>query len=308
MSRFYRALQEASRTVPDLAEKAGVADVESGKPEAQSPETQAPAIPPAGASAGEARTVSEDRLPARPGAVYLSAFSSIPSRLVLDRAAPLIPHAVDAAVVEYYRRLRAKLIQEQERKPFRSLLVTSPLPQDGKSVTSLNLALSFGMLPNYRVLLVDGDLRKGRLEKLLGIGEHPGLNNLIEGSAELEDVVLKCDEIPVHFMVRGSARTPPAELLHSSRLVPQLRRMQEYFSLVIVDSPPVNLVADAQLLATGCDAVLLVGRAFATTRKALQKAVQDLSPYRVIGTVLNRGMRVDLSRYYYYEEPTGAKK
>jgi capsular exopolysaccharide synthesis family protein len=145
---------------------------------------------------------------------------------------------------------------------------------------------------------VDGDLRKGTLGMLLGIADHPGLNNLIEGSAELEDVVLKCDEIPVYFMTRGSAATPPAELLHSSRLLPQLRKMTEHFSLVIIDTPPVNLVADAQLLATGCDAVLLVARAFATTRKALQKAVQELSPYRVIGTVLNRGMRADLYRHY----------
>jgi len=68
--------------------------------------------------------------------------------------------------------------------------------------------------------------------------------------------------------------------------------------LVLMDSPPVNLVADAQLLAAGCDAVLLVARAFATTRKALEKAVQDLSPFRVIGTVLNRGMRADLYRHY----------
>jgi capsular exopolysaccharide synthesis family protein len=301
MSRFYRALQEAS---PDLREKAGLGEFEGAKvggEAAQVPDYGGTvgAISPADTSVGETHSGANERTQVlRPAAGSRSGSLGIPAGVVLDQAAPLIPHAMDGAVVEYYRRLRAKIIQEQERKPFRSLVVTSPAPQDGKSLTVLNLALSFGMLPEYRVLLVDGDLRKGSVGKWLGVGDHPGLNNLIEGSAELEDVVLKCDEIPFCFMVRGSAATPPAELLHSSRLIPQLRKMTEHFSLVLVDSPPVNLVADAQQLAAGCDAVLLVARAFATTRKALQKAVQDLSPFRVIGTVLNRGMRADLYRHY----------
>jgi capsular exopolysaccharide synthesis family protein len=300
MSRFYRALQEASRSVPDLTEKGELGEFESARlgTEGVPVPDSADAIALADAPPGETHAGSEERAGVLPVDGSRNGSLGVPARILLDKAAPLIPHAVDGAVIEYYRRLRAKIIQEQERKPFRSLVVTSPAPEDGKSVTAFNLALSFGMLPSYRVLLVDGDLRKGRLGKWLGTGDHPGLNNLIEGSAELEDVVLKCDEIPVYFMVCGSATTPPAELLHSPRLVPQLRKMTEHFSLVLVDSPPVNLVADAQLLATGCDAVLLVARAFATSRKALQKAVQDLSPYRVIGTVLNRGMRADLYRYY----------
>jgi len=300
MSRFYRALQEAR---PDLVDKAGAGEVESDKPavdsvrELQAAEV-AETIAPAEVSAGHTQAAAKERTQVPRAAESRSDLPGIPAGVMLDQAAPLIPHAVDQAVIEYYRRLRAKIIQEQERKPFRSLVVTSPSPQDGKSLTVLNLALSFGMLPEHRVLLVDGDLRRGSVGKWLGVGDHPGLNNLIEGSAELEDVVLKCDEIPFCFIVRGTAATPPAELLHSSRLIPQLRKMTEHFSLVLIDSPPVNLVADAQQLAAGCDAVLLVARAFATTRKALQKAVQDLSTFRVIGTVLNRGMRSDLYRHY----------
>jgi capsular exopolysaccharide synthesis family protein len=304
MSRFYRALQQAS---PDLREKAGVGEVESGKPEgeaaqvlhfAEAVDTISPADASTGGTHSEAKERTQVLTQVLPAAGSRSGSFGVRAGVVLDQAAPLIPHAIDGAVIEYYRRLRAKIIQEQERQPFRSLVVTSPAPQDGKSLTVLNLALSFGMLPGYRVLLVDGDLRKGTVGKWMGVGDHPGLNNLIEGSAELEDVVLKCDEIPFCFMVRGSAKTPPAELLHSSRLIPQLRKMTEHFSLVLIDTPPVNLVADAQQLAAGCDAVLLVARAFATTRKALQKAVQDLSTFRVIGTVLNRGMRADLYSHY----------
>jgi capsular exopolysaccharide synthesis family protein len=294
MSRFYRALQEANRTGSALAENAETREIETGKLEADSAPVRDYAAAIEAIVSGDAPAGDRNR----PVAQAQSESLGVTEKILLDQAAPLIPNAVDSSVVEYYRRLRAKIIQEQQRKPFCSLVITSPAPEDGKSVTALNLALSFGMLPSYRVLVVDGDLRKGRLGKLLGIGEHPGLSDLIEGSAELEDVVLKCEEIPVYFMMRGSAATPPGELLHSSRLKPQLRKMTEHFSLVIVDSPPINLVADAQLLAAGCDAVLLVARAFATTRKALQKAVQELSTFRVIGTVLNRGMRADLYRHY----------
>ena len=301
MSRFYHALQEARRTASEgntfAAEPEKRESGDDGGPVRSYPRVMA-----AAASAGESHPTAERMDREIPMADLETGWFGIPARMVLDESARLIPHAVDATVVEHYRRLRAKIIQEQERKPFRSLLVTSPDPEDGKSVTALNLALSFGMLPSHRVLVVDGDLRKGSLGKWLGVGDHSGLSNLIGGSAELEDVVLKCDEIPVSFIVRGSDTTSPAELLHSSRLIPQLQKMTEHFSLVIVDSPAVNSVADAQLLAAACDAALLVARAFTTTRKTLQKAVQDLSPFRVIGTVLNRGLRNDLYRRYKYYE------
>ncbi len=193
--------------------------------------------------------------------------------------------------MEHYRRLRTKIIQEQEKKPFRTLMVTSPGPQDGKTVTVLNLGLSFSMLPSFKVLVIDGDLRRGSLGDWLGVGDHPGLSNLIDGSASLDDVVLKSPDTPMHFMVRGNSKASPGELLQSPRISEQFRQIAEEFSLVLIDSPPVNLVADAQLLAHNCDAVLLLARAFATKRKALERAVQDLSPFRVIGTVLNAGTR-----------------
>lgn len=207
----------------------------------------------------------------------------------LDQKARLIPHAVDPAVVEHYRRLRTKIMQQQEVKPFKSLVVTSPNPGEGKSVTALNLGLSFAMLPNFRVVVVDGDLRKGSLGTWLGIDGQPGLSNLIDGSANLEDVVLKSDESPMCFVLRGVSKASPAELLNSADLRPHFRQLGQHFDMIVVDSPPVNMITDTQLLAAGCDAVLLVARAFSTTCKAFEKTIQDLSPFRVIGTILNGG-------------------
>jgi capsular exopolysaccharide synthesis family protein len=223
-------------------------------------------------------------------------------QIAFDPRARLITNAADSVVTEYYRRLRTKILQQQATKPFRSLLVVSPSPQEGKTVTVLNLGLSFGTLPSFKVLVVDGDLRRGNIGKLLGVDNHIGLTNLLDGSASLEDAVLKCDDIPVHFLMRGNSKVPPAELLHSPQLGTQLRRLSDQFDLVLVDSAPVNLITDTQLLAGSCDAVLLVARAFATTKKSMELAVQDLSQFRIIGTVLNGGPRTQVYRRYkgYY--------
>jgi len=216
----------------------------------------------------------------------------------LNQGARLLPNSVDPAVVEHYRQLRTKILQQKEAKPFRTLLVTSASPQEGKTVTVLNLALSFSTLPSFKVLVIDGDLRRGTLGSWLGVSDdQPGLSNLFNGSARLEDVVLKSDQIPMQFMARGNAQVHD---LHPSHFAGHFRRLGENFDLVLIDSPPVNLLADVQLLAASSDAVLLVARAFSTTRKALEKATQELAPFRVIGAELNPGVTQRSSGYYGY--------
>jgi capsular exopolysaccharide synthesis family protein len=216
----------------------------------------------------------------------------------LDRNARLIPFAIDSAVVEHYRRLRTKILQQQEIKPFRTLVVTSAGPQEGKTVTVLNLGLSFSTLPSFRVLVVDGDMRRGTLGNWLGVSnDQPGLSNLLEGSARLEDVVLRSDRVPMHFMVRGSAQVHD---MHPSHFANHFQKLGEAFDLVLVDSPPANLLVDVQMLAASTDAVLLVARAFSTSRKAFEKAVQELTPFRLLGAVLNAGVTSRSKRYFGY--------
>jgi capsular exopolysaccharide synthesis family protein len=229
---------------------------------------------------GEAEVSQEEEAPA-----VSNDFPGTSSDAAMDKKARLIPYATDASVVEHYRRLRTKILQIREEKPFRTLLVTSASPQEGKTVTVLNVGLSLAMLPSFKVLVVDGDLRRGSLGNWLGVpANQPGLSNLVDGSARLEDVVLKSASIPMHFMVRGNSRVAD---MTSAQFDVHFRRLAECFDLVIVDSPPVNLLADVQLLAGSCEAVLLVARSFVTSRQALDKAVQDLQSFRVIGTVLN---------------------
>jgi capsular exopolysaccharide synthesis family protein len=217
--------------------------------------------------------------------------------------ARLLPSATNPMLVEHYRRLRTKILQQREARPLRTLMVTSASPREGKTLTTLNLALSFALLPSFRVLVVEGDLRKGTIGEWFGVEPGlRGLGNLIEGSATLAEAVSKADSIPLHFMMRGNSPISPAELLNAPGLRGHFHEMAEHFDLVLVDSPPVNLFTDAQLLAAHADAVLVVARAFSTRALAFERAVQELGPAKVIGAVLNAGT-VQHSGRYYRETP-----
>jgi len=326
MSRFYDALREASRSEtmsgggPILSEHTDISPSEglSANPDSlQADLLDLAGIPVRSDSPARsildssAQSIAPDVFP--PPSEEMSSTtrkaeqapeSQFASKIVIgfDPCARLIPHAVDQAVVEHYRRLRTKILQQHAEKPFRSMMVTSPGPQEGKTVTVLNLGLSFAMLPNFRVLVVDGDLRRGSIGKWFGADEYPGLSDVLEGSAQLEDVALKCAGVSLHVVTRGNSKVSPGELLHSPRLTKELRRITSHFDLVLIDTPPVTLITDSQLLAGSCDAVLLIARAFHTKRKALEQSIRDLSAFRIIGTVLNGGTRAELYRKYngYY--------
>jgi capsular exopolysaccharide synthesis family protein len=220
-----------------------------------------------------------------------------PVRVSFDTVAPVLPNAFEKHVIENYRRLRTKILQQQETMPMKIIVVTSPAPQEGKTVTAVNLALSFAMLSSFRMLVVDGDLRRASLSHLFRTTERPGLGNVLDGSARLEDAIYRAEEGAVYFLPAGTSQAPSTELLQVS-LGSLFRRLGEHFDLVLVDSPPVNLIADVQLLVANSDAVILVARAFKTTRRALEKAAQDLQGARILGTVLNGG--TPIGRYGGY--------
>jgi capsular exopolysaccharide synthesis family protein len=306
MSRFFDVLKQANLSELTSRENSVnrggqhiVVDGSSTAAKANAP----PIIPPVGV----ASTATLDAWDLAPeshrgrDAIKTTAFTPL-ARAAVDQNVRMIPNAVDRSVVEHYRRLRTKIMQQHALKPFRSLLVTSASPQEGKSVTVINLALSFAMLSSFKVLVVDGDLRRNTLGKWLGAGERPGFSNLLDGSATLSEVVFACDDSSVHFIAGGTSNQPPAELLHSSQLAGQIHDLTAHFDLVLFDSPPLTLITDTHLLAAQTEAVLLVARAFKTRKKLLEQAVQDLLPFRVIGTVLNSGPRAHLYNGYggYY--------
>ncbi len=204
---------------------------------------------------------------------------------------------------EAYRDLRTALLFSAADHPPRHLVVSSTQPLEGKSTTSLNLAVSLAQL-GRRVLLVDTDLRRPRLHKVFGFSASPGISNYLSGNAQLEGLVQETEIPNLFFLASGPLPPNPAELLDSKRfdeLRDHLTR-EARFEHVIYDSSPILSVADPTILASRTEATLLVVRAGLASRETVQKGFEKLRQVnaRVVGIVVNGVERARWDYYYRY--------
>jgi polysaccharide biosynthesis transport protein len=203
---------------------------------------------------------------------------------------------------EAYRALRTSILLSSFGAPPKVILVTSAMPQEGKTTISANSALVLAQRGS-RVLLVDADLRRPGIEKLFGLRPHGGLSTLISGSDKVEDVVLPFSEVPnLWILPAGPIPPQPAELLGSSVMKEHIAHWRNEFDHVIIDTPPCLSVTDAVLLSPEADRVILVARAGRTTKPALRRACDLLLQVnaRVMGIVLNAFNIHSAHGYYYY--------
>jgi tyrosine-protein kinase Etk/Wzc len=190
---------------------------------------------------------------------------------------------------EAFRKLRTNLRFVRAERP-RAIAVTSPSPEEGKSVTAANLALAIAQ-QGQTVLLVDADLRRPVQHEIFEIERAPGLSDALVGLVQPLAATQPYHGMPnVYIMACGTEAPNPAELLGSESFVRFLHQMLEKFDTVIIDTPPVNAVTDAAVIGSVCDGVLLVAEAGRTDRSVLANAVNELRHARgsVLGIVLNR--------------------
>ncbi|MFQ5536408.1 MAG: GumC family protein [Gemmatimonadota bacterium] len=205
-------------------------------------------------------------------------------------------------VSEAYRTLRTNLTFSNPDNPPRTIVFSSPLPQDGKSTTAANLCITLAQ-QGIRTLLIDGDLRRGVLNTVFGVPREPGLTNVLAGTVNVAEAIQEIDlgeSGKLHFLASGPYPPNPAEVLGSQRMRALLEALEERFDLIIIDSPPLTVVTDAAVLGTKADGVVLVARANATEKGALTYAAEQLRNVRapVLGCILNDvDFRRD-SRYY----------
>jgi protein-tyrosine kinase len=202
---------------------------------------------------------------------------------------------------EEFRTLRSRLYTAREKMPLKSLLITSALPQEGKSFTSANLAQVLVRQHGRRVLLIDADLRAPRLHLMLGTTARPGLSDYLQGRNEEFSVMQRGPLENLYFIPSGTPIDDPSELVGSGRLKTLLRRVELLFDWIIVDSPPAVPVSDSSVLAKACDGVLMVVRSNSTPFDAARKAREEFPDQLLVGMVLNgiRGNTAPYSRYYY---------
>jgi capsular exopolysaccharide synthesis family protein len=207
---------------------------------------------------------------------------------------------------ESYRALRTSLLLSNLGSPPKVIMVTSALPQEGKSTTSTNTAIVLAQ-KGVRVLLIDADLRRPSIHKILGMGPRSGLSNVLTGSTTLEKTITQTSILPNLFILPAGTPPPnPAELLASSNMRDMLTELRDQFDHIVVDTPPSLSVTDAVVLSQRADAVVLVIRSGQTTKQSLRRARDLLAQVnaKVVGVLLNA---VDLSSpdYYYYYEYQG---
>jgi capsular exopolysaccharide synthesis family protein len=188
---------------------------------------------------------------------------------------------------ESYRALRTRLTRLQSLNGFRSLVVTSAVQGDGKTLTSANLAISFAQLPNMRTLLVDSDLRSGGLSKLLGAKAGPGLSEILHGKTSYASAICSTDLPNLHVLGVGAGTASPLELLAGASFKEFISWASACFGIIIIDSPPLISVSDCELITSVCDATLMVVRALHTQRELLESAVSQVDPKKLVGYVYN---------------------
>lgn len=212
---------------------------------------------------------------------------------------------------EAFRTLRSRLYQARSARSVRSLLVTSGLPEEGKTFICANLSQCIAQQPERRVLLIDADLRKSALHRKLGARPAPGLLEYLRGEADEFSIMQRGPLDNLFFVAAGEPISNPAEFINNGRLKSFLQRFSPLFDWVILDSPPAEAVSDAGLLAGICDAILLVVAAGRTPYDVAQRTRQLFRDKRLVGVVLNLAQRLPAyAAYYYYgygKQPDGTK-
>ncbi|HLJ24001.1 MAG TPA: CpsD/CapB family tyrosine-protein kinase [Candidatus Acidoferrales bacterium] len=216
-----------------------------------------------------------------------------PNVIVFGTSSPFVPGA------EQFRTLRSRLYRMRESQPLQTILISSAIPAEGKTVVSSNLAFALVRQQGSRVLLIDADLRSPRVHMLLGAPAAPGMADYLQNTANEFQITQRSGEEGLCFIPAGNHVTHPSELISSGRMKEFLDRMKPAFDWIIIDSPPALPVADASVLGGLVDGVLFVVRANSTPSEASQKACKELRDAHILGVVLNTAEESEGYNSYY---------
>jgi capsular exopolysaccharide synthesis family protein len=230
------------------------------------------------------------------------------------KQAPLVV-AMDShsARAEALRHLRTNLRFVDVDHPVKVLVITSAVPNEGKSTTAVNLAIAFAEAGS-RVLLIEADLRRPRVAGYLGLEGAVGLSNVLAGQVRIDDVVQQWGSHGLRVLSSGFVPPNPSELLGSRNMATLLTQLRDEYDIIIMDTPPLLPVTDAAVVAANADGAVLVTRCGKTSQARIRMALASLRAVdsRVLGCVLNMQPSKGDAGYYYYayrpERPTHGKK
>lgn len=210
-------------------------------------------------------------------------------------------------ISETFRTLRTNLQFINHNSSLQTILVTSTMPQEGKSFVSANLSVTFAQI-GKKVLLLDADMRKGRQYGIFGVSQKPGLSNYLldisEKEVKIEDYIQKTEIAGLSVITAGSIPPNPSELLVSENMMNAITKLKEEFDIIVLDGPPIELVTDSIILTRIVDSTIIVAACNETKKDNLHKVISSIRNVggKIAGIVVNK-ISIPAKEYknnYYY--------
>ncbi len=201
---------------------------------------------------------------------------------------------------EKFRLLRARIRNLRDRQQVRRMVLTSAVPDEGKTLVSMNLAVSLSKHTTDKVLLLEGDLRKPTIAKHLRMPESAGITNWFSTNEPISQYIFRCDELQLWVLPAGMPHENPLSILQTARFLELYRRLSACFDWILIDAPPLLPMADVNFWSRQADGLLLVAREGRTPKTVLTKGLEVLDNPRLLGVVLNDAHSVESSYYHHY--------
>jgi capsular exopolysaccharide synthesis family protein len=201
---------------------------------------------------------------------------------------------------EKFRLLRARLRHMQDQQHIKKIVITSALPDEGKTVVSMNLAISLAKHTTQKVLLLEGDLRRPTLAEHWGMPGFPGLDEWFSSTESITKFIYQVKGLQLGILPAGAPSENPLSILQSPRFVELYQLLSSRFDWVLIDAPPLLPMADVNFWSRQADGLLFVLREGKTSKKTLEKGLESLDNPKVIGVVLNDARAIERGYYKHY--------
>lgn len=278
-----------------------------GVPPVERPATQAPAPEPPPAQANGQRVVDIQPVPSRKKKVTVEGPKHAVDQHQLIKAGLLAPLDHSVYIADEFRRIKRPLIANATNAAgeimdhMNVIMITSALPNAGKTFCSMNLALSMSLERELNVLLVDADVAKRHITRELGLAEAPGLiDMLLDESRNVDESLVRTDMNDIQVLPAGHGHAQATELLASDRMSAIIHELASRYTdrIILVDSPPLLITSEAQALASQVGQIALVVEAGETTQQSLLQTLEVLDPDKAINFILNKSRHSSQFGYY----------
>ena len=200
---------------------------------------------------------------------------------------------------EAFHLLGVRLRHLRRQRPLKKVLVTSTIPQEGKSMVAANLACTLALHTQQKVVLLEGDIRRPTQSKIFGITSKPGICEWLDGGQSLTKCVYRLEGAGIWILPAGNGTGNSLEMLQSGAATPMMEQLTNWFDWVIIDSPPILPLADTSVWTNLADGILLVTRQGVTHKRQLKRGLEALGTQKLMGALLNSAKNAEHSDYYY---------